>query len=84
MSDRRARTHARFILPHLSAGMDVLDLGCGPGTIILGLAAAVAPGCADAVAAAGHVAEAQRLRAWAHAPGAVFAVRWINASAQRP
>ncbi|WP_344310225.1 methyltransferase domain-containing protein [Fodinicola feengrottensis] len=44
MAGRRAETHARFFLPHLAPGLNVLDLGCGPGTITLGLAAAVAPG----------------------------------------
>lgn len=43
--DRRgAATHAAYLLPHLQAGMRVLDLGCGPGTISVGLADAVSPG----------------------------------------
>ena len=43
--DRRsAATHAAHLLPHLQPGMRVLDLGCGPGTISVGLAEAVAPG----------------------------------------
>ncbi|GAA1660832.1 methyltransferase domain-containing protein [Catellatospora bangladeshensis] len=41
---RTAASHAAFLLPHLRPGMDLLDLGCGPGSITLGLAAAVAPG----------------------------------------
>ncbi|KAB2383664.1 class I SAM-dependent methyltransferase [Actinomadura montaniterrae] len=44
MAGRRAATHARFFLPHLTPGTTVLDLGCGPGTITADLAAAVAPG----------------------------------------
>ncbi|WP_202637756.1 methyltransferase domain-containing protein [Bailinhaonella thermotolerans] len=44
MAARTAETHARFFLPHLSPGMTLLDLGCGPGTITADLAAAVAPG----------------------------------------
>jgi ubiquinone/menaquinone biosynthesis C-methylase UbiE len=44
MAGRTAQSHAAFLLPHLSPGMSVLDLGCGPGTITVGLAAAVAPG----------------------------------------
>jgi SAM-dependent methyltransferase len=43
-AERTAQTHAAFLLPHLRPGMALLDLGCGPGTITVGLAAAVAPG----------------------------------------
>ena len=41
---RTADNSAGYLLPHLRAGLDVLDLGCGPGTITLDLAARVAPG----------------------------------------
>jgi ubiquinone/menaquinone biosynthesis C-methylase UbiE len=41
---RRAEQQAAFVLPYLRPGMDLLDIGCGPGTITLGLAQAVAPG----------------------------------------
>lgn len=41
---RTAESHAAFLLPHLRPGMALLDLGCGPGSITVGLAAAVAPG----------------------------------------
>jgi ubiquinone/menaquinone biosynthesis C-methylase UbiE len=41
---RTAGEAARFLLPHLRRGMRVLDVGCGPGSITVGLAAAVAPG----------------------------------------
>ena len=41
---RSAATHAAHLLPHLKPGMRVLDLGCGPGTISVGLADAVSPG----------------------------------------
>lgn len=41
---RTADTHAAFLLPHLRAGMGLLDCGCGPGTITAGLAQATAPG----------------------------------------
>jgi ubiquinone/menaquinone biosynthesis C-methylase UbiE len=33
-----------FVLPYLRPGMNLLDVGCGPGTITLGLAQAVHPG----------------------------------------
>jgi ubiquinone/menaquinone biosynthesis C-methylase UbiE len=41
---RTVARQAAFILPHLRAGMTLLDCGCGPGTITLGLAQTVAPG----------------------------------------
>src|SRR3712207_6480462 len=41
---RTAEREAAFFLPYLRTGMRVLDVGCGPGTITVGLAAAVAPG----------------------------------------
>jgi len=43
MAKRTASQAAVFLLPHLRTGMHVLDAGCGPGSITLGLAAAVAP-----------------------------------------
>jgi ubiquinone/menaquinone biosynthesis C-methylase UbiE len=44
MTNRSVEDSARFFLPHLRAGMRVLDCGCGPGSITMGLAQAVAPG----------------------------------------
>ena len=41
---RNAETSAAHLLPHLEPGMRVLDFGCGPGTISVGLAKAVEPG----------------------------------------
>lgn len=41
---RTAEKQAAFVLPYLRPGMDLLDIGCGPGSITLGLAQAVAPG----------------------------------------
>src|SRR5215471_19140310 len=41
---RTAATSAAFFLPHLRAGMRLLDCGCGPGSITVGLAAEVSPG----------------------------------------
>lgn len=43
MSSRNANQRATFLLPFLTSGMRVLDVGCGPGTITLGLAQSVAP-----------------------------------------
>ncbi len=43
-SRRTAEADAAYLLPHLTAGMRLLDIGCGPGTITSGLARVVAPG----------------------------------------
>ncbi|MGD8428199.1 MAG: methyltransferase domain-containing protein [Balneolaceae bacterium] len=42
--DRTADKQAAFVMPYLRPRMNLLDIGCGPGTITLGLAQAVAPG----------------------------------------
>ena len=44
LNRRSARTHAAYLLPHLSSGQRMLDFGCGPGTLSVGLAKAVEPG----------------------------------------
>jgi len=44
IATRKAATEAAFFLPHLRRGNHVLDVGCGPGAITLGLAEAVVPG----------------------------------------
>ncbi|SFF65303.1 methyltransferase domain-containing protein [Blastococcus tunisiensis] len=41
---RTAENSAGYLLPHLRPGLDLLDVGCGPGTITVDLAARVAPG----------------------------------------
>ena len=41
---RNAASTAAHLLPHLKPGLRVLDFGCGPGTISVGLAKAVHPG----------------------------------------
>ena len=41
---RNAGNCAAYLLPLLEPGMKLLDLGCGPGTITMGLAEAVNPG----------------------------------------
>jgi ubiquinone/menaquinone biosynthesis C-methylase UbiE len=41
---RTAENSAGYLLPSLHAGLSLLDVGCGPGTITADLAARVAPG----------------------------------------
>lgn len=44
MRQRRAATHAAFLVPRLHPGMRLLDCGCGPGSITLDFARFLGPG----------------------------------------
>jgi ubiquinone/menaquinone biosynthesis C-methylase UbiE len=44
MSRRTVDSHARFVGPILAPGMRVVDVGCGPGSITIGIALSVRPG----------------------------------------
>ena len=44
LNRRSLESHGTHLLPHLKPGLRVLDFGCGPGTISVGLARAVEPG----------------------------------------
>ena len=44
MARRTAETHAAFILPRLQPSWRILDVGCGPGSITVGLATRVPDG----------------------------------------
>ena len=44
LSRRSAQSHAFYLLPHLEPGLKLLDFGCGPGNISVGLAERIAPG----------------------------------------
>ena len=44
LNRRSAESHAVHLMPLLEPGMRVLDFGCGPGTISVGLARAADPG----------------------------------------
>jgi ubiquinone/menaquinone biosynthesis C-methylase UbiE len=64
VAGRDARTFVPFLLPHLRPGMDVLDAGCGVGSIALDLAPAIAPGrIAGLDADAGQIEVARRTAA---------------------
>src|ERR671932_675226 len=43
MARRSLQSHGEFFSSHLTPGVSVLDCGCGPGTITLGIARAVQP-----------------------------------------
>lgn len=63
VSQHRKRTAAEaaaFLLPHLRPGMRLLDVGCGPGTITLGLAEAVRPGEVVAIDLSAEVLDVAR------------------------
>lgn len=70
---RTAENSAGHLLPHLRAGQAVLDVGCGPGTITVDLAARVAPGT---VVGIDRSADVVALAAESHAdrPGVRFEV----------
>lgn len=62
---RTAANSCAYLLPVLSPGMSVLDVGCGPGSITLDLAEVVAPGTVtgvEPVAAPLEVARAEAVR----------------------
>jgi ubiquinone/menaquinone biosynthesis C-methylase UbiE len=52
---RTAENSAAYLLPHLRPGLDLLDVGCGPGTITVDLAGRVAPGTVVGLDAAAEV-----------------------------
>ncbi|MER7107684.1 methyltransferase domain-containing protein [Streptomyces sp. NPDC000229] len=61
---RTAANSAAYLIGELRPGLDVLDVGCGPGTITADLAALVTPGGrVTAVDAAGDVLEQARATA---------------------
>jgi len=70
---RTAANSAAYLLPHLSPGTELLDVGCGPGTITCDLARAVSPGRVVGVDSAEVVVAEARDRA-ADVPGVTFEV----------
>src|SRR4051812_17953707 len=74
---RTAENSAAYLVPHLTPGLHVLDVGCGPGTITLDLARFVAPGRVVGIdRAADVVATAEATKANAAAGTPVDAVEF--------
>ena len=69
---RTAENSARHLLPTLKPGLELLDVGCGPGTITVDLARRVAPGRTLGVDRAAEVLEQAR----AHASEQSVRVEW--------
>ena len=57
---RTAQNSAAYLLDHLRPGLTLLDVGCGPGTITVDLAARVAPGRVVGLDAARTIVEQAR------------------------
>ena len=57
---RTVQNSAAYLAPHLMPGLDVLDLGCGPGTITVDIARRVSPGRVVGVDVAPEIVEQAR------------------------
>lgn len=76
---RTAQNSAAYLLPHLTPGRRLLDVGCGPGTISVDLAARVAPGEvvaldreAGVLAEVAHLAAERELTNVTTTPGDIY------------
>lgn len=72
-ANRTAERQAAFVLPYLRPGIQMLDVGCGPGSITVGFARAVAPGHVVGVDHdSAHIEEARGLAAGQGVDNATF------------
>lgn len=76
---RTAANSAAYLVGELRAGLSVLDVGCGPGTITADLAELVAPGRVTAVDAAQEVLDRARDYAQGRGLDIRFAVADVHA-----
>jgi ubiquinone/menaquinone biosynthesis C-methylase UbiE len=60
---RTAANSAAYLLPRLRPGLDLLDVGCGPGTITCDLARKVAPGRVVGIDASAEVLDEAKVSA---------------------
>jgi SAM-dependent methyltransferase len=79
---RTAENSAGYLLPWLRPGLDLLDVGCGPGTITVDLAGRVAPGVVvgvdrvEAPLAEARLAAAEQRVAVTFAVGDAYRLDW--------
>jgi ubiquinone/menaquinone biosynthesis C-methylase UbiE len=84
---RTVENSAAYVIPHLRAGLRLLDVGCGPGTITLDLATHVAPGtvvgvdrAAEVVAGADAARQAHGVDHVSFDTGDVYALQFADAT----
>jgi ubiquinone/menaquinone biosynthesis C-methylase UbiE len=87
MQQRTAARELAFAVPHLKPGMNVIDCGCGPGSITIGVADIVAPGQVTGVDIEPRQLEAARTLALERGvrnvrfePGSVYALPFPDAT----
>ena len=87
MQQRTAARELAFAVPHLKPGMDVIDCGCGPGSITIGVAEIVAPGRVTGIDIEPRQLEAARalalergVRNVSFEPGSVYALPFPDAT----
>src|SRR4051795_7401070 len=71
---RTVENSAAYLAPHLRPGLDVLDVGCGPGTITVDLAERVAPGRGTGLDVAADPLDEARALAQSRGVGVSFEV----------